>query len=172
LLDACLDMETRPDLVQAARAFVRARLAEWELHDLSDDAALAASELVANAVIHARTSIRLRLWSDGLSEVTIEVYDENTRMPIMADTPPDATSGRGLHLIAALGTAWGTEYHADGKIVWVRLGHRAPESAESNAEECVDLRSAAGVQDALDAVDAANGGDGVNRGRRSDSARS
>src|SRR3954452_15569854 len=105
-----MDLECRPELVAAARDFVRVTLRDWELGQLADDAALVCSELVANAILHARTAIRLNVATEGLSNVRIEVYDDNSRMPSLAACPDDATSGRGLNLIAALAGTWGTEH--------------------------------------------------------------
>ena len=119
--DVCVDLECRPETVAAARQFVEASLQDWGLDALTDDAVLVTSELVANAVLHARTSMRLRLISDGSSSVRVEVFDGNTRMPAAAACPDDATSGRGLNVVAELGIAWGTSQHGDGKVVWVDL---------------------------------------------------
>lgn len=145
-MEECLEIESSPEMVLLARRFVRRTLAAWELTDLIDDAVLAASELVSNAVLHARTSLRLSLRSDGLSGVRIEVFDENTRMPVPASCPEDATSGRGLHLVAAIGSGWGTEQREDGKVVWVQLGPVAAPPEEA----CLDLAAVDGVPDALD----------------------
>src|SRR3954447_5509259 len=121
-------MESRLELVAEVRAVVRTTLAEWELEALSDEAVLVSSELVANAVLHARTAIRLSLSSDGLTSVRVEVYDENVRMPAQAACPDGATSGRGLNLVAAVAGAWGAEQRGDGKVVWAELGAPLPEA--------------------------------------------
>ena len=47
--------------VGEARRFVTALLAERGLEHLQDDATLAVSELVTNAVLHARTTIEVRV---------------------------------------------------------------------------------------------------------------
>ena len=147
MLDACVALECRPDVLAAARQFVRTSLREWEFERLTDDAVLATSELVANAVLHSGTDIRLRVLSDGLSMVRVEVSDGNTRMPSPAARPQDATSGRGLNIVAALGTAWGTALRRDGKIVWVELGERSTDSETD--EDCADLADAVNIDDAL-----------------------
>jgi hypothetical protein len=147
-MEECLDLESRPDLVRAARRFVRQVLVNWELLEFVDDAVLVASELVSNAVLHARTGLRLTVSSEGLGSVRVEVYDENPRMPTPAAAPLHATSGRGLLSVAALASAWGTEDLGEGKVVWARLGRDpAPDD-----QDCVDLTGARSVEEALDRI--------------------
>ena len=156
-MEECLDLESRPDLVRAARQFVRRVLANWELQEFCDDAVLVASELVSNGVLHARTALRLTVASEEGGTVRIEVYDENPRMPTPAGTPLHATSGRGLLSVAALASSWGTEDRGDGKAVWARLGGD-PAPAD---QDCVDLTGARTVEDALDRI----GGRATDHGR-------
>ena len=156
-MEECLDLESRPDLVRAARQFVRQVLSNWELHEFVDDAVLVASELVSNAVLHARTALRLTVSSEGLGAVRIEVFDENPRMPTPAATPLHATSGRGLLSVSALATAWGTEDRGEGKAVWARLGR---DSAPDD-RDCVDLSGATNVEEALDRIGGRAPADGV-----------
>ncbi|GAB2834319.1 hypothetical protein GCM10027073_73430 [Streptomyces chlorus] len=129
----------------AARALVRAALAEWTERALpgaerlttraGDDAMLVASELVTNAVVHAGTEVRLscRLEAET-GALVIEVADRHpSRSP--RDSEPDAPSGespesteygRGLRLVAALSEAWGITYRpgAHTKSVWARIPAR------------------------------------------------
>lgn len=104
-MDECLQLESEPKLVAAARAWLAELLDAWEMSEEVDDAVLVASELVSNAVIHARTSIQLRVACVD-STVRVEVFDENSRLPALAPCPADATSGRGLNLVAAMSTGW------------------------------------------------------------------
>lgn len=116
-----MEFESNPAMVGAARSFVRDRLSAWDVTDTGDSAVLIASELVTNAVLHARTSVTLRVEAQGPT-VRIEVFDENPRLPVMAPCPTNATSGRGLALVTALATAWGMENRRDGKVVWAEVG--------------------------------------------------
>ena len=124
MLDACLDVENDPEVVAAVRAFTAGTLAGWELDRFQDDAALIVSELAANAVLHARTPMRLTLQSDGLSFLRIQVYDDNPRQPSLAPPRVDAASGRGLPLVIALASEWGISSEQGGKTVWAELGER------------------------------------------------
>lgn len=143
-MDDCLEFECSPEMVLAARGFVRDRLTSWEANDHLESALVITSELVTNAVLHARTAITLRVEVKGPT-VRIEVFDENPRLPVVAPCPPDATSGRGLALVTALATSWGMENRAGGKVVWAEVGP----ASESSPEDCVDLLGVDTVEEAL-----------------------
>lgn len=146
-MDDCLQLESDPELVTAARTFVRDRLLAWEAGEHLDAALLIASELVTNAILHARTSLELRLDLDRES-LRVEVYDENPRLPALAPCPPEATSGRGLALVTRLATAWGMENRGDGKVVWAVLGPARQEAGD----DCVDLSGVDTVDQAIDRI--------------------
>ncbi|HET6356386.1 ATP-binding protein [Streptomyces sp.] len=92
--------------------------------DLSDSAALIVAELTANAVTHACVQgrdfeLRLTLWPLTLR---IEVSDaRGDREPSPKPPTPDAETGRGLLLVDALATTWGTADRVIGKTVWAEL---------------------------------------------------
>jgi anti-sigma regulatory factor (Ser/Thr protein kinase) len=105
----------------AARRFLRERLSRVPVAEPPlEDGLLLASELVTNALLHARTELTLRYLVDE-TRMRIEVEDGNTRHPHAVATPRDATSGRGLGLVQALATKWGVDGTEDGKIVWFEL---------------------------------------------------
>lgn len=144
-MDDCLELDCNPEMVMVARRFVRDRLTAWEATDYLDSALVVTSELVTNAVLHARTTLTVKVEVQGPT-VRVEVYDENPRLPIMAPCPPDATSGRGLSLVAALATSWGMENRDDGKVVWAAVG---PAARQDGPEDCVDLSDVDTVEDAF-----------------------
>ena len=149
VFEDCLDLESRAELVAAARVFVRSRLAAWEVAELTDTATVVASELVTNAVLHARTSIQLRLsWNQPV--LRIEVFDENPRLPTIAPPLPEATSGRGLALLTGMATGWGIESRDNGKVVWAEIGGGPLPSAGDG--DCVDLSDVNSVDEALHQV--------------------
>ena len=84
------------------------------------DAALATSELVTNALVHGRPPIELRLRLES-TDVLIEVRDRATYQP--RKLRPDETDehGRGLQIVAALASRWGTRPTEHGKAVWCVL---------------------------------------------------
>lgn len=113
-----------------ARLLSIQRLAEWGVprgSDASDAAALIVAELAANAVVHGR--VPGRAFELGLllrpGVLRIEVTDTRAdKRPALASTPPpDAESGRGLLLVAALADRWGVEEGASPrKTVWGEVG--------------------------------------------------
>jgi anti-anti-sigma factor len=86
----------------AARAFVQQVLRYWApaLPDSTvvDQAMLLASELVTNAVVHARTDLRLRLELRG-DWLHLAVRDGSPRLLRAVASDPNAPGGRGLWLV-------------------------------------------------------------------------
>jgi anti-sigma regulatory factor (Ser/Thr protein kinase) len=115
------DFERAPESVRAARQFVLATLASWDLDDMGEVASLLTSELVTNAVLHAKTAFHLSVQSDDDREVLIEVTDGSDEPPVRGDARPDAEGGRGLVLVASLASRWGTRLGPRGKAVWFCL---------------------------------------------------
>jgi CheY-like chemotaxis protein/anti-sigma regulatory factor (Ser/Thr protein kinase) len=119
--EAQVDLPRELTSVRLARRFVAGLLADWGLESLRDDALLVTSELAANAITHAHSTCRLRV-SLNPTTLRIDVIDTGSGTP--EPQPPSATEehGRGLHLVAAVTTAWGLEIvPADGKVVWAEL---------------------------------------------------
>jgi anti-sigma regulatory factor (Ser/Thr protein kinase) len=92
--------------------------------DLADTLLMAASELTANAVLHARTEFTVRVVL-AATLVRVEVTDASSDPPQPREAPVEATSGRGLAIIDGSGLQWGIDQHADGKTVWIQAP-RAP----------------------------------------------
>lgn len=112
----------------AARKFLRSQLLLWGIPELTDTAELVMSELVTNAVIHARGNfVGVRLECTG-SSVLIRILDEN---PEAVPKPPQGSPddldsfGRGLALVAAVCERWGWYRTADGHKVLTALITRA-----------------------------------------------
>jgi hypothetical protein len=81
---------------------------------------LLVSELVTNSVIHGTGPIQLRARISAPT-LRVEVHDTDPARPNMRQ--PDL-SGRGLHIVDALATAWGVdEMVAHGKSTWFELRH-------------------------------------------------
>jgi anti-sigma regulatory factor (Ser/Thr protein kinase) len=85
-------------------------------------AELLISELVTNAVLHGQGEIGVRVCENGdLLRVEVSDAHPDPAVPSMPSGEPE--SGRGLAIIAALSTAWGTSARAGmpGKTVWFEL---------------------------------------------------
>ncbi|KJK35384.1 hypothetical protein UK23_42920 [Lentzea aerocolonigenes] len=122
-----LSLPQSPAAPMLAREAVREACAQWDLPRLSDDAVLVVSELVENAVRHARSApvLRIELRPSGLS---LAVQDDDPAPPTLFDAPVDAGGHRGVQLVDRICRAWGcTESSDGGKIVWAVLGQRKDE---------------------------------------------
>lgn len=106
---------------RASRQYLRAELTAQDVGDPPlENAILLVSELVTNAVVHARTDITVRYLVEP-AVVRIEVEDHNSRTPVAAAAPIDATSGRGLLLLQELSDRWGVVGERDGKCIWFEV---------------------------------------------------
>ncbi|GAA3857567.1 ATP-binding protein [Streptomyces sedi] len=106
----------------AARRLARAALTTWGLSELTDDIALIVTELVANAVQHtACHAIRLRVTRLGPRRVQVAVVDKSRCLPTLRVPGDEDGSGRGLRLVEAVTTRWGTDPLPWGKRVWADL---------------------------------------------------
>ncbi len=94
-----------PGSAAVSRHFVAHTLRSWSLHPLLDDAQLATSELVTNAVLHAGTPLMLSISSDNGS-VEIAVFDGSPTLPTVRPHRPDLASD--LVTAAAAEAALGT----------------------------------------------------------------
>lgn len=150
VLEACIELESDAALVGVVRRFVDQTVTEWELDPMRDDARLIATELAANAILHARTAFKVTLRSNGFGFLRIEVRDDNSRMPAPAGPPEGATSGRGLGVVSALAASWGSQQDGEGKVVWAEIGKLGP----SAAIDCLDLGDFASVEPTQERADA------------------
>jgi CheY-like chemotaxis protein len=103
-----------------ARGFVRGHLARWGYSHLLDEAELLTAELVNNAVLHTDSGIRLQMRvRDG--RLRVAVTDSGGGLPEPRSGDVEAIGGRGLLLVAAMSTDWGTTAGPEGKTVWFEL---------------------------------------------------
>ncbi|GAA2087281.1 ATP-binding protein [Actinomadura alba] len=104
--------------VPAARAYVRVTLETWGVHGLADNAETVVSELVTNAVRHARDTVTLTCSRPAAGRFVLEVWDPSADLPEMGVAGPLDVHGRGLVIVAALADEWGAHHVDDGKVVW------------------------------------------------------
>jgi anti-sigma regulatory factor (Ser/Thr protein kinase) len=118
--------------VTIARHFVRDALLEWGLPQLADDAQLGVSELVANAVRHARTPVELTIQLDGGVRLAVRDRHPELRRPSFGvQVDAFAENGRGLQLVAGIAHDWGISARGDGKVIWFELS--APDASAPDA---------------------------------------
>ncbi|MFC4907335.1 ATP-binding protein [Actinomadura gamaensis] len=94
-----------------------------------DDVILIVDELITNAVVHGRGTVRLRLTLDGAPATPVllgEITDDHPGLPASVragrPAPPPvldwSEDGRGLLLVDALATDYGAYARPPGKTVW------------------------------------------------------
>ena len=139
----------------SARTLVRNALTEWaasglpgteRLSDrLVDDAVVAVSELVTNAVVHAGTDVELTCRLEDTGALLVEVLDHHpSRAPRdgEADAPCETPEyGRGLRLVSRLAESWGVTYRTGAKTVWARLPAEDPVAAQDGIEAYAQERA-------------------------------
>jgi anti-sigma regulatory factor (Ser/Thr protein kinase) len=96
----------------------------WGFDEASPDAELLVSELVTNAVLHARSATRVTIERDD-TRVRISVCDDSPARPRLRDYGPDAVTGRGLVIVDRLARRWGVDPSDAGKCVWFEIEGRA-----------------------------------------------
>nr|WP_296068663.1 ATP-binding protein [uncultured Actinoplanes sp.] len=131
-----LTLRLRPEAEapSLARNLVSDACLTWDLQSLLHPARALMSELVTNAVEHARTDLMVvaSLRGRGLHLIVADGLPTPPRLLPRARPKrgqPLDERGRGLQTVAALATAWGSLPTRSGKIVWAALqpasGHDA-----------------------------------------------
>ncbi|MGP3942614.1 SpoIIE family protein phosphatase [Streptomyces sp. 6N106] len=111
------DLPSDPSVVSTARSLVTRQLTAWDMEEATFTTELIASELVTNAIRHAKPPVRLRLIRSHV--LTCEVSDGSSTSPRLRHARTTDEGGRGLLLVARCSGRWGTRYTEDGKTVWV-----------------------------------------------------
>jgi hypothetical protein len=113
-----------------ARGQIRATIAAWDIPVDMSIAILLTSELVTNAVMHeAGEAIKLVI-TCGYGQLGVDVHDTSCELPVPADGPPDAETGRGLVLVAGLSSSWGYYRTSTGKAVYFTLAFLGADARE------------------------------------------
>ncbi|MEV0374965.1 ATP-binding protein [Streptomyces sp. NPDC050636] len=121
-----MERKVRPADLRAVgevRSELRQLLSRWAgpaSSDLAEIATLLTSELVTNALVHAKGGAIVR--ATVTDRLRVEVRDFASQPPEPRAPTADGTSGRGLMLVRSLADAWGVRSHAVGKSVWFELG--------------------------------------------------
>jgi anti-sigma regulatory factor (Ser/Thr protein kinase) len=109
-----------PDACRQVRQLVTQACAAWQRGEIAGTAALVATELVANVVRHAHTTMEFTV---GLRDgrVSLTVRDGSRLLPRPQEPGLGDAGGRGLQLVRELTDAWGVLPVSDGKVVWTHL---------------------------------------------------
>ena len=87
-----------------------------------DIALLLTSELVTNAIRHARTRFVVDVDTSTRGVLRVSVTDDSSVRPQVVVAPPEAQSGRGLFFVDQYAATWGVDDTPEGgKRVWFAL---------------------------------------------------
>ncbi|MEU1601512.1 SpoIIE family protein phosphatase [Streptomyces sp. NPDC005708] len=112
--------------VASVRHHLSDLLPRWNSEALLNDLQVVLSEVVTNALVHAQSDVDIRL-RRHVNGVRVEVQDNSPQPPvptvIVADESMNAQaeSGRGLLIVDALATAWGSSPAGRGKTTWIEM---------------------------------------------------
>ena len=138
---ASTELAAEPAAAARARRLTRTTLTRWGLPDLRDDAETIASELASNALKSAaapRGTLPAILFAihHRPGQVRITMWDNGPGQPRLTDPGPDAETGRGLAIVAALSQRWGwwPTPNSGGKVVYAVLP--APDDDDPQDTPC------------------------------------
>ncbi|MFK4600367.1 PAS domain S-box-containing protein [Streptomyces pristinaespiralis] len=115
----------KPQSVASARRFVRDAL-EGLAPDVVDTVELLVSELVTNAVVHARTEVEVAARALN-GRVSVRVSDHRPSRGLVPHAcPPYAGTGQGLALVEQLASRHGSDTDEERKTVWFELWPDGP----------------------------------------------
>ena len=122
----CMTLPAVSHSVRLSRHATRAVLTAWQLAHMDEAASLLVSELVTNAVRHARgiDVVTVNLHA-GRTWLRIEVQDTDRRWPQPRIPGRFDESGFGFILVDALASNWGVRETEAGKAVWAELDTRS-----------------------------------------------
>ncbi len=136
-IESHVSLPAEPASASRARTFVRELLASWRAEELEEPATLLTSELVTNAILHARSQVEVTVrLVDG--HLWVGVSDTAAGPPVRKHYGAEAATGRGLLLLERIADAWGSKSSETGKVVWFELSegsqHRAMEAIAADFE--------------------------------------
>jgi anti-sigma regulatory factor (Ser/Thr protein kinase) len=131
-MEASTQFPSDPASASAARSFVAEILEEWgDGVYVLETAVLLTSELVTNAILHARSPVTVAVSSTN-GTVRIGVDGDGEQDPIRQAGSDALGGGRGLHVVEALADRWGTTAGGSGKTVWFELASAYQQDGSGN----------------------------------------
>jgi anti-sigma regulatory factor (Ser/Thr protein kinase) len=103
------------------RRFVAQHLSRWQVPaQVSDEATLLTSELIANAIRHAPPPLCLEITVDT-AKIRIDVHDSDPMLPMLTRPDFNSSGGRGVWLVDTIASRWGYRPEPPGKVVWFEM---------------------------------------------------
>jgi hypothetical protein len=113
---------------RVARELAADACSDWDLLGAATSAQIVSSELVTNAVRHAGTVMDLTV-SLRDRHLRVSVRDRTVRMARRQSPSESDDHGRGLLIVEAVASAWGSAPTPDGKVVWAAVRVPPPRAA-------------------------------------------
>ena len=117
---ASLELPLDHTAAARARRFVARTLEGWGCEAAIPDAELLVSELVTNAILHARSPAVVNIAREQTG-LRVAVCDSSTAPPRVRDYGPSAVTGRGMLLVDRIARRWGVDMNGNGKCVWFEV---------------------------------------------------
>ncbi len=104
-----------------ARSLVMSAMRRWRCLADIETVRLLTSELVTNALTHAREPLAIRAYPVGAG-VRVEVGDgAEQAFPLPRTARRPLSDGRGLEIVDAMASRWGWRRTQGGKVVWFEV---------------------------------------------------
>ncbi len=116
-----LRLTREPTAAGEARGQVRAVIRAWKVPVDPDIAVLLTSDLVTSAITYGNGETVTLAIRCSRGHLRIDVYDTSRSLPMAVDELAGTQTGRGLVLVAALATEWGSFVTPAGKAVYFTL---------------------------------------------------
>ena len=119
---AVADFDAEETAPAAARAWMSEVLYRWDVPWLAETAMLLTSELVSNAIRHARSRPAVTVAiADGVLEVGVTDRQPDGVPQVLPIHDPMAVGGRGMAIVEAFSDEWGVSILPTGKQIWFCL---------------------------------------------------
>lgn len=107
-------LKAEPASVKAARDYVgKIAAGEWSVDEYA--ARLVTTELVTNAVRHAKTEVvTVNAYVGAVGAYVLEVWDGDMTLPVLQDVETLGEGGWGLRAVAEYVTRWGVRFDERG----------------------------------------------------------
>lgn len=115
-----------PTSPREARERAARELEGWGDPEARHAVVLLISELVTNAVVHARSTVTIDLAVIDDGPVHVNVHDESPVRPTPRHHVADRPGGRGMYLLESLAARWGVEESRTGKSIWFEVDRLQP----------------------------------------------
>jgi hypothetical protein len=117
-----VQLTRKPAAAAEARRQVRVAIRDWKVPVDPDIAVLLTSDLVTNAITRGEGETLTLAIKCSRGHLRVDVYDTSRFRPLGMDEPADTDAGRGLVLVAAISTGWGSFRTPAGKAMYFTLG--------------------------------------------------